>query len=368
MKKIGIVTYHNSHNYGSVLQAYALARFMQKMDLDTKIIDFRHPKSIAMYESVWWSKERTIWSNFSNILRHILFKKDRERERLFNVFIDNKLPLTQRYNKKEEIEEDFDYLVCGSDQIWNPHAHGMNDSIYYLNFGKPNTIKFSYSASSGGEEFAKGCEKEIFLYLSDLKRIGVRERNMQEYIDKKFHLKSYLNPDPTALLEKDDWNELEEPINNPPTNYLLIYSLQNMHNTVLFAKEIGEKYNLPVIHINPNRNRKGNKTVKGVRSLNNVSPGQFLWLFHHASFIVTNTFHGNMFSIIYRKPFVCYAKESNDERICTLHHIIGMDASRRTMDINALDESFLKLDYTPIEGNIQKFKDEGIAYIKMCIE
>lgn len=366
MKKIGIVTFHSSHNYGSVFQAYAMAIVLQKMGLDARIVDYRHPATTAAYEFVWWYRGRSLKANLSNLWRHGILRKDREREQNFNDFINKNLPLTERYTKKDDIKDEFDYLVCGSDQIWNPKASGRNSSVYYLDFGKRETIRFSYAASSGGEDFAKGHEKEIGAYLSSLKRIGVRENSMKEYIHHTFNMECTVNPDPTSLLEQDDWVRLEEPVENIPNKFLLVYSLRNMRETVLFAKEVGDRYNLPVIHINPKRGRKGNEKVAGVRSLTTVSPSQFLWLFHHATFIVTNTFHGNMFSIIYRKPFVWY-KKNNDERILTLHEFIGLGELRQVSDTNKFDGTLLTMDYASIEKLIRNFKDAGLKYMKDCI-
>lgn len=365
MKTIGIVTYHSSHNYGSVLQAYAMVRTMQKLGLDAKIIDFRHPKTTAAYEFSLWSRYLSFKANLSKLIYRGVLGIGKEREEKFRRFIDTSFPKTKTYTKCEDIHEHFDFLVCGSDQIWNPCASGCNDMTYFLEFDNKNAIKFSYAASSGGQDFCKGWEEKAYRILYSFKRIGVREECMKEYLKSNFDLQSTVNPDPTALLDKEEWEKLEEPLSSIPEKYLLVYSIRSMSDTVEFALKAGLKFNLPVVHINPKNGSEANFCLEGVFSFNNVSPGQFLWLFHHATFIVSNTFHGNMFSVIYRKNFVWYRTNPNDTRMLTLHSKIGLGSSRCIDVDNICDFSKLdnKIDYSSIESNITQFKNEGINYI-----
>lgn len=369
MKTIGIITFHSAHNYGSVFQAYAMLRIMQKLGLSAKIIDYRHPMTTAMYEYVGWNKDFSIKQNLSNLWYKGICRDGRERARIFNDFITNNMCLTERVNNPKAIKEEFDYLVCGSDQIWNPLASGRNDPVYYLDFGNKDSIRFSYAASSGSYPFADGREKEIRTYLEAMKLIGVRETYMKEYIRKKLNLDSQVNPDPTVLLKKEDWEQIEEkhPSINEEKKYILVYTLSKMGDTIKFAKQVGAKYDLPVIHINHLIGKSCN--VEGIQSLKNVTPGQFLWLYHHASFVVSNTFHGNMFSIIYRKPFVWYCTSDTDSRIQTLHDAVGLFDSRKVRGIDEIEKTdIINLDYSIIEDKIEQFREKGISFIKNCIE
>lgn len=366
MKKIGIVTLHSAHNYGSVFQAYAMAKIMQKLGLDAKIIDYRHPKTSAMYEFSWWSKQLSFKANISRIILRGLFGIGRTREQRFNAFIEKNMPLTVRYDNRSEIKEKFDYLVCGSDQIWNPKASSKNDPAYFLDFGDKDVIRFSYAASSGGADFAEGAaESRIKRSLENLKKVGVREASMQSYIAAKFNLESSVNPDPTALLEVSDWVKLEEPVEKVPEKFVLVYSIREMPKTVAFAAKVGKKMNLPVVHINQARGRNARIKIDNVTSLDNPSPGQFLWLYHKAAFVVSNTFHGNMFSVIYGKNFVWYKTNPNDARMLTLHNALGFGQKYQIGMEEPVDNINAIVEYDA--NKLSALKKLGFDYIESVL-
>lgn len=362
-KKCGIVTFHSSHNYGSVLQAYAMVKVMQKLGLDAELIDFRHPQTTAMYEWTPWSPYKNWRWNLRELILRGLLGFGKKREQVFSDFIENVLIKSNRIKDKNDIPNIYDVLVCGSDQIWNPNASGKNDPIYYLDFGT-TTCKFSYAASSGSQKFGENNFILIKQFLTNLKSIGVREQFMQDYIKEKFGLHSVVNPDPTFLVDASEWAQIEKPYNGLPQKYLLVYTIQHPSETIAFAKKISQLLNLPVVHICNDRGYRAlfqNKRID--YSLMDVSPQQFLWLFNHSSFIVTNTFHGNMFSIIFRKNFIHYAINPNDSRISTLHETIGFKDKKIYHIGDTINQSQLKTDYTNHEKEITSYIKNGIDFI-----
>lgn len=366
--KCGLVTYHNSHNYGSVLQTYAMVKTLETFGLDVEVINYQSPYTITAYQTVLWSPYKTIKLNAEDFILQYILQFGRKREKAFNRFINTRLPLTQPYKTEKEIPDKYDILICGSDQIWNPIATGKAAPVYFLAFGNKDCIRFSYAASSGSKEFEKDKEKERYDYLTKFKQIGVRETFMKEYLHKKFNLNSTVNPDPTIFLSSRDWAAIESPVNGLPPKYLLIYSLARIEEVLAFAHQIARKLNLPVAHINPARRTKYLKYKNTDYNLNKVSPEQFLWLFHHATFIVTNTFHGNMFSIIFRKDFINYTPDKNDTRIQTLHNAIGLGNSRQLAEASQFTNDMLHIDYSVLEPEIQTLKESGLSFIKQAIK
>lgn len=360
--KCGIVTFHSSHNYGSVLQAYAMVKIMQKIGLDAELIDFRHPRTTDMYEWRVWSPYKNWKWNLRELILRGLFGFGKKREQVFSDFIENMLKKSKRVNDKNDIPDIYDVLVCGSDQIWNPYASGENDPIYYLDFGTTN-CKFSYAASSGTVRFGDENPKLFKKYLQNLKSIGVREMFMQEYIKEEFGLASEVNPDPTFLLNASEWSEIEKKYDGLPDKYLLIYTIQRAKETIDFSHQVAASLNLPTVQICNDRDLNALIHKDVDYRLMNVSPQQFLWLFHHASFIVTNTFHGNMFSVIFRKDFVHYAICSNDNRITTLHKAIGLNTDVMFNPDNQINDIKFKIDFSKIEDNISAYTNKGIEYI-----
>ena len=366
-KRIGIVTFHGSHNYGSVLQTYALCQTLSKMGLEPVVVNFVHPAGVLMYEFVLWSRKRTLRSNIYNLLFRGLLRDGAKRRNNFHEFVQNEIPLTKRYFERKEITEHFDYLVCGSDQIWNPDAVDSRDMIYFLDFGDKDTIRFSYAASSGSREFLQEEKGKIKELLSRMKGIGVREEFMKDYLNEEYNLNSIVNPDPTILLSASEWDNIELPVLNLPNRYLLVYSLHNPKETVEFAKDISQHLDLPVVHINTLDNRGKNICKDADYSLFDISPYQYLWLFHHAEFVVSNSFHGNMFSVIFRKPFVCFEGEQGDTRIVTLHNKLGLGNSRILSSARDFTIDLKILDYSSRENIIEEFIKSGLDYISQCI-
>lgn len=361
-KKCGIVTFHSSHNYGSVLQAYAMVRVMQKMGLDAELIDFRHPRTTDMYEWRLWSTYKNWKWNLRELVLRGLFSFGKKREQVFSDFIENVLKKSKRVKDKNDIPDIYDILVCGSDQIWNPKASGENDPIYYLDFGT-TTCKFSYAASSGSVRFGDENPELFKKYLQNLKSIGVRERFMQEYIKEELGLVSEINPDPTFLLNASEWSEIEKPYKGLPDNYLLIYTIKRPKETINFVHQVAVSLNLPTVQICNDRDLNALMHKDVDYRLMNVSPQQFLWLFHHASFIVTNTFHGNMFSVIYRKNFVHYGINSSDTRISTLHDEIRL--KNKIVSSFEIDQRII--DYNLIEENVAYYCKCGLNFIQANI-
>lgn len=365
-RKCGIVTFHSAYNYGSVLQSYAMVMTMKNLGLDAELIDFRHPHTTDMYEwKLWTPYKNWKWNIKDFILRGIL-GIGKKREKLFRDFIETKLPMSRRFSNRNEIPPTkYDVLVCGSDQIWNPVSTGENDPFYFLDFGK-TSCKFSYAASAGSSKFPPEEHMKYAQYLGHLKSIGVREQFLKDYIKSEFQLESEINPDPTLLVNRFEWEKIEEPYNGLPQQYLLVYTLEHANETLEFARQIGNKLGLPIVQICNTRGLKGKSKDYVDYVLLDASPSQFVWLFNHARFIVTNTFHGNMFSVIFRKSFVHYDINGSDSRITTLHTAIGLDQTRMIRTADALTES--DINYAIIETQICAFANKGIQFIKKNIE
>lgn len=367
MKSIGIVTFHSSHNCGSALIAYAMSRVLESFGLEARIIDFRHPASIKAYEFSLWDREKPLKSNIYNLIYKGILGRGRKGRKAYHIFANKYLPLTQRYRSGADIKEHFDYLVCGSDQIWNPDAPDSRDMIYFLNFGAEGTVKFSYAASSGGRSFRKEDRGRAASLLSSFKQIGVREQSLQNYLKSEFNLDSIVNPDPTLLLTSGEWEKIMTPVGGLPENYLLVYSLLNFTETVEFASDIAYKLNLTVVHINHRLNVSRNKCEGADITLFDISPTQFLWLFRHAAFVVSNSFHGNMFSIIFRKDFICPVFDFKDTRIENLHERVGLERSRLVESATEFSPDCKHIDYTVLEEKIERFRKEGFDFIKECL-
>ena len=369
-KKCGIVTFHSSHNYGSVLQAYALEKTISNLGYPAEIIDFRHPTTTKIYKRCLWSNKNSLRSNIFQFLSIGIFKDGKAYEEGFNNFIEKQLVKSKQIKNLSDIPTDYDILICGSDQIWNPISSGENHPIYFLNF--PGEAKrFSYAASSGSRPFIDNENFDIAKILGKYESIGVREEFMQQYLKNEIGLESIVNPDPTLLLTKSDWEKLEKPYHGLPKEYILVYSIIDQKGACQIAQQVAKDLHLPIVHIATNETcnfLSHNEFRKIVDySLTDVTPEQFVWLFHNARHVVSSSFHGNMFSLIFEKDFTYHFRNVVDSRILTIHERAGLGKSRWVKNCDNIKIT-QKIDYSRIRPLLEKYRADGIHYILSNIE
>lgn len=299
--KIGILTFHSAHNYGAVLQAYALLSFLRSKGLDASIIDYR-PSNIEKNYNPYNFRYHWFSKNPIKCIRKILassktISRNGVRYRKFNSFIENKLsPCSIDLGSSVN---DFDSFVFGSDQIWNPEMMNKLDKVFWGNFKAADSCrKIAYAASAGNPKVLKNYTSEIEKYLSEFDAISVREKSLKTFLQpmvKGKDIESVL--DPTLIVSRDAYDAIAlQP--KVKKKYVLIYELSQVDDRVRFlAKQIAKSLDAEVINIcKPNAESKD--YIKDT-----LSPEEFLGYFKYAEFVLTSSFHGTAFSVIFRKPF-----------------------------------------------------------------
>lgn len=300
--KIGIVTFHWGTNYGGVLQSFALQSFLERQGFEVEIINFA-PRSFrdSFFRCFRTRKLKTIFSNIIN------YKKEKNIDK----FRKERLNLTDRYFSLDEVKENtlsFDCLITGSDQVWNPYGIQTYGLVYFLPFGGDNTKKMSYAASFGCVDYPKDVMKKIKPLINKFNAISVRENSALDILSKEGFNDLTLMPDPTLLLDKVDYINLMGPNNLTKTKYSFFYTLQPNQNTM------GTIYNGV------------SKKMKTINTLNIQSSimGIEEWLsnIYNSEFVVTNSFHGVIFSLLLNKNFIVVPIEGSlvgmNDRIYTL--------------------------------------------------
>lgn len=208
MNKIGILTYHSGYNYGACLQAYALQTTLRKLGYDSEIINFESEAFVASRE-MFSRKPRRLKEVIKNITRIPYWKALHVREKMFDDFTLKVLNATPRFKTEVEVikhAEDYDCIICGSDQIWNlskSHDAPAANPIFFLNFPKKQR-RVAYAASFAS--FVKQAsmhEDEFLPWLKKFDAVSVREQDGVEYVKSK-GLDCTLALDPTVLLDKED--------------------------------------------------------------------------------------------------------------------------------------------------------------------
>ena len=369
--KIGIITFHCAHNYGAVLQAYALQEQLKELGHNVEIINYR-PKSITE------DYEKTIYfyRPYKNVLRKllsytkmILFSMIRNlvqphkiklrkqcRQKFYN-FINTKLNLSEiSYRKPFEEQLDYDCYIIGSDQVWNIDLTNGIDPIYWGNFkvGKGAKI-MTYAASMSNYNLSNDKKRTIKLLLNNFSAIGVRELELKNYLDEEFNVLSDVVVDPTLLVDENVLNKIaSEP--KIGERYVLIYSLGLYEYEYRIAKAIADQLEIVIVTIWGDL-----KIVNfGDRCLP-VSPEDFIGWFQKADFVVTASFHGTAFSILNRKPFYAVKRGGDkDSRLSTLLDSLGIGDRLVDKDCNVVVQ---QIAYQTVHSKLNIIRKQSLYYL-----
>lgn len=369
-EKIGILTFHKSINYGSVLQSWALSRVISKR-FGVEIIDYEPQNYEFLYANY---RQWNSWNNIKyNLKRMPLSSALNNQQQLFKKFRDKQLPLSRKkynYNNGCDIKEEYKGIVVGSDQVWNIRAKDC-DPIFFLPFNYSGN-KVSYACSINDTDYTeKNLPSNLASEICDFDFISIREESgknkLEQFIAKQ--KKVYTLLDPTLLCNSSEYDSL---LNDRIVDgkYIFLYNVWTSEAGIQAAKFLSEKLNMPVYTIMTASNvkeinllKKSGILVDTVRT----SPSDFLNFFKYASYIVTESFHGTAFSLIFEKPFVCVSNRTNDERLNNILTLVGL--KDRYMKLDELQTYDLKqeIDYEIVTEKKEKRARECIELLYKAI-
>lgn len=366
MKKVSIITFHASHNYGSALQAYALQSVIKDLCRNCEIVNLRTDRQVDLYTV--FTKRKGIKYLFKNAA-HLMYYIPLHKKYLnFESFINQKLNITkQTFRSLEEIESanlNYDYYICGSDQIWNPVPADF-DWSYYLPFVKSGK-KISYAPSFGqlAATGDSGVADKIAKYLSTFDNISVREERSQENVYRLIGQKPQIVLDPTLLLKSVDWDKLSQK-KLVKDDYIFLYTLFADKDILKIASILSKKLNMPIVTSNLSNQY---DVITPYKKHFYSGPLEFISFIKHSKFVLTSSFHGTAFSVIYNTPFFAI-KGNEDARISTLLNITGLN--ERAVDLNNIDEkckSAFSINFTFANRAIEDERKKSLDYLKNALD
>lgn len=324
MKKVGIITFHASHNYGSMLQAYALQQVVLRMGYDCEIINFRSIVQKEQYKPIFM-----VGTLYGKCVRFIIQATYAvgilKKYLLFEKFLKENLILSSKeYNTLNDLENagfNYDYYISGSDQIWNTYTIDFSYAYFlpFVTFGKRIAYAPSMGAHLGLDKY--GNLDRISDLLKKYDALSVRETAGSRYIESLINKSVATVLDPTLLLVPQLYNKL---ISNKPLirgEYIFIYSPKYNERVYEMAYELGKKYNKKVVISQGLRTKEEMlRWGRRLKIYTAVGPKEFLNLCKNASIICCDSFHAVVFSILFRKCFFVL-DGMNDNRISNLLHI-----------------------------------------------
>lgn len=327
--KIGILTYQYAMNYGAVLQAFALKNYLSYCGYETSIINYDSSYLYSQNRSFSAKAVSAIWNFFKS------FMGSKKKKQKFDCFRRDKLKLrnevmSDKKTLKKYLEcNHFDAIIVGSDQVWNQEING-NDDVYYLNI-ENDILKISYAASFGVSNICRDAQFHMKECLKKFNAISVRENTGRKIIA-NMRLTSEVVLDPVFLLDKAQWEKLmpELPLEKDP--YILCYILpgdsaveQKIEDT---ARQLRRETGKKLVFLG---RREYKRFLNDGKDYVSASPEEFINLFKFADTVVTNSFHGTAFSLIFEKCFCSIVnKDIRGERqlssrLSDLLHNLGAD-------------------------------------------
>lgn len=354
MVKIGILTFHRAVNYGAVLQAYALKNFLETMDDEVDIVDYRNKYMEYLYRSfkVKVKSRYNNWSIKNGIRRVMEYPYISILQRKFNNFLMKYLELDDdriiNSNNIDNVKNRYDFFVTGSDQVWNLELTD-GDMRYYLDF-VDSKKRVSYAASIGGYTLEKECISE----LKKFNYISVRERETKEKLE-KFGIKNiYCHLDPVFLLDKHTWKKISV---SPKVRkkYVLLFTMGKDQTLCKMAKDYACENNMDIYYLS-------NSIIRnyrfGIKQILFASPNEFVGWIDNAEYVFTDSFHGTAFSTLLEKSFFCYLTgKASDNRMMNLLDEFGLnDCSKKEM-IGKIDKVNISEKTIDNRKNVKKYFD-----------
>ena len=359
--KAGILTMHCVKNFGAMLQAYALQEQIISFGHDCCIIDYVPPiRSDINYLFPFYGYP----INLRSLLSIIKWFPVRVRSiKPFESFMYEKLNLTTvRYKSYSELAsiEGFDAFVCGSDQIWNPDCNNGIDQAFFAGFAKESIKRIAYAASVGkGNLRAEDLDK-IAEYAANMDSVSVRERSTAELLEKQGIARALHVVDPVLLVGRGFWEKATETVEiDYRKKYLLLYILGDSPLIIKKGCEIARRRGLEVVKVGWDI-----LTPHGVdRCFSNKSPFDFVKLLQEAEYIVTNSFHGTAFSMIFEKPFIA-VPHNNNPRFTSVLNQYGLQARAYCKDCEADNDD---IDYTHIRTLMHEQRMLSLDFLEQAL-
>lgn len=349
--KVGIITMV-SDNYGNRLQNYALQQVL--VGLGNRVETLNNP-----WEENYNYRKEWLKSNAKKIFYYITRKPVRYRRKLeFEKFNKRNIVFSNFWLNKSsdrlKAANFYDLFVCGSDQIWNSEAKEITGK-YFADFAEMDK-RASYAASFGIEEVVQSRKNEFFKYLKGLNYISVREQSGVEIVKSLTGRNAFCHLDPTLLLQADEWDKISSETMEDKQRCVFCYFLGRPSEKLLQVLNSYQiKYNVKVCSIFS----EGNSTH------NNVGPSEFVSLIKNSEFVLTDSFHGTVFSIIYHKPFYtfsrCGVKKSMDTRVTSLLEVLKL--SERFEPKHLTIEGAPKIDYNKVDVLLNQERKKAIDYL-----
>lgn len=345
---ISIITMHAMHNPGSVFQAFALQKYLEKQGNEVEIIDYRPDYFYTEGNGLKYWAKRVLYYRAYESLKH-----------KFSSFIKDNMNLSNRFVSYSELENqpfESDVYIVGSDQLWNSDFECGKDPAFYLKFLKQGK-KVSYSTSIGKSNIDDYNKQILVQNLKDFDALSVRELSSSTQLAEILGRKVEWVCDPVFLLSKLDYKKYiyELPLMEP---YVMVYispKSEKLDRIVDYYHQKGMK----VILL-------GGFTKRCYCDMHikDAGPNEFLTYICNAQAVISSSFHATAFCHIFHKNFNTLVPERNGERIMSLLNKTGLQGKAITNDNISFVELEKEIDWDTVDKRLDDYVDSSKRYLQ----
>lgn len=365
MKRVLILTHALHNNYGGLLQAFALQKTVKKLGFQ------------VVTNNCYLKRKRSVCKMCLNLAKRIvkmllgysLLTKEKQKTISQNTqkFIDKFIETQHIENLTDDIADEFDIILVGSDQVFRKAYVDVTQYFLQSLKNRDDKTKIAYAASFGTDDLSEWTQNEIEICKTlapKFQAISVREYSGVGIFKKYFETKAELVLDPTLLLEKEDYLEtIDSKDSDEKCNILMCYVLDKTPEKTHIINQIKEQIGLNLLEIMPED--VFNKKTKDITKCIYPSVSKWLAGFRDASFVITDSFHGTVFSIIFNKPFVCIAnKERGLSRFTSLLKIFGLEDRLIFSSQDLSEKIFENIDYDKLNAIKHNWQEKSFEFLK----
>lgn len=379
MKKIGLAVCYDTKNFGSQLQVLATIKKIEELEYTTEIIRYKKTltptfvlQTIPRLFNTSFIKNklrnrckiRRI-NKYPSIAKQIAVRNKRFGNFAEKYFTNLSKPYAGWETLVREAEKNYDAFLCGSDQLWLPMNLGSH--FYTLEFAPDNKPKIAYATSFGVSEIPKSQKRATKKYLERFQALSSRELRGSQIIKELTGIDAVTVCDPTLLLTGDEWFEIIPSNRSVEKPYIFAYFLGNNESHRTETMKLAKEKGLPVVTVPFLDNFVECDKTFGDRQMYDLDSADFVNLIRNAEYVVTDSFHGSVFSILNHKKFVTFSrfsdesKQSRNSRIESLFSLTGL-ASRHCTG-NVLDVIDKDIDFIAVDEKLSALRKESIEFL-----
>ena len=378
--KIGIATYFKIKNYGSALQAFALRKFLMQQGYSALFLNVKEQKpindlfhklyvgTVTLFKCAFNASARKTQAEIKALKKKTTEVISKNTAELFSNFEQEFLPsinIGRLELKKMAKSDEFGAFICGSDQIWSPLSPHLS-GFKFLSFA-PKEKRIAFSPSFGVSKIPSYNESFVKKSLMKIDDISVREFDGAKIIKELTGKDALVTIDPTMLLTGEEWRNIykEHSVLTPDEKYILCYFFDEPdEKDVLKITEFARLKNLKIKVLSCS-----NKfLIENGAELIDAGPMEFLALTDNAEYVFTNSFHGSVFSVLFEKKFIAFARNHSDtvkqtSRIETLLKRVNADCF-----YNGETDGFVFPNTELFESSVKDLRKTSAEYLTNCLE